>query len=138
MNKVKLYKFSLVGGVGFIIDVSIFTLLYQKCELQMVQARVVAFLVAATATWFGHRCFTFPSTGINNKLIQWKKFITIACFSALPNFLVFKLVVSVIDMGFLSVYIAMAMGVLAGMISNFLLSDRWVFTGQVKMNISIK
>lgn len=127
MNKVKLVKFALVGGIGFIADTTIFILLYQLIGIDILQARVLAFVVAATTTWCGNRCFTFSNRPLKNRFAQWIKFVTVACISALPNFLVFKLVANQIGSYFLGVYIALAIGVLVGMMSNYLLSDRWVF-----------
>jgi putative flippase GtrA len=127
MDATKLLKFAFVGGVGFVVDTLVFILLYQVLELDMMVARLFAFIVAATTTWLGNRLFTFSSQCTSNKLIQWQRFISVACFSAIPNFLVFKLVMSLINSYFLSVYIALALGVLTGMVSNFWLSERWVF-----------
>lgn len=127
MNKTKLFKFALVGSVGFIADILTFSLLYKVCDLEIMQARVLAFIVAATVTWIGNRCYTFHANGTKNKLKQWCHFLAVACFSAIPNFLVFKAVVNLIGLYFLGVYIALGVGVLAGMLSNFLLSEKWVF-----------
>lgn len=135
MDATKLLKFAMVGGIGFVVDTLIFILLYQLLELDMMVARLLAFIVAATTTWLGNRIFTFSSQCTSNKLIQWQRFISVACFSAIPNFLVFKLIMSLIDSYFLGVYIALALGVFAGMVSNFLLSERWVFaTREQKLN----
>lgn len=111
MNKVKLFKFALVGCVGFIVDITIFFLLYKLIGINILQTRVLAFVVAATTIWCGNRCFTFSNRPLENRLAQWIKFVAVACISALPNFLVFKLVANQIGSYFLGVYIAFTIGV---------------------------
>ncbi|WP_368737155.1 GtrA family protein [Vibrio marinisediminis] len=130
----KLGKFALVGAVGFMVDAAVFTLCFALGETPLLFARVVAFFVAATVTWLGNRYFTFKEVTVIQKLQrdaspreQWLKFIASACASALPNFLVFKAVLSVLGTRGVSPYIALVAGVLAGMVSNYTLSSRWVF-----------
>ncbi|MCZ2803140.1 GtrA family protein, partial [Vibrio alginolyticus] len=50
-----------------------------------------------------------------------------ACISALPNFIVFKGVTLALGTQGLMVYLALSLGILAGMMSNYLFSARWVF-----------
>lgn len=89
-------------------------------------ARVIAFVCAATVTWFGNRIFTFQNT--EQKVAQqWIKFMCGASFSALPNFLVFKLLSSVLGEAGSGPLSALVAGILVGMVSNYLLSSRWVF-----------
>lgn len=130
----KLGKFALVGGAGFMADAAVFTLCFALGELPLLFARVVAFFVAATVTWLGNRYFTFKDITIVQRQRrdaslreQWLKFIASACVSSLPNFLVFKVVLLVLGTQGGSPYIALVAGVLAGMVSNYTLSSRWVF-----------
>ena len=46
----KLWRFALVGGVGFIADASLFALLFYGMGLPILDSRIVAFLFAATVT----------------------------------------------------------------------------------------
>lgn len=123
----KLIKFSLVGGVGFIIDASVFALLSTLFDWDLLVIRGVAFICAATTTWLGNRVYTFVESSAAPRFEQWKKFVFSACLSAIPNFVVFKLSLELISSDGWYVYLALVLGVLAGMVSNFMLSSRWVF-----------
>ncbi|NOJ22590.1 GtrA family protein [Vibrio coralliilyticus] len=126
----KLWRFALVGGVGFIADASLFALLFYAIGLPILDSRIVAFLFAASVTWFGNRVFTFESRNPSGKFSQWVKFMGCAMFSALPNFGVFKLTTYYWGSEGVLAMFALALGVLAGMLSNFLLSHWWVFRTQ--------
>lgn len=126
----KLWRFALVGGVGFIADASLFALLFYAIGLPILDSRIVAFLFAATITWLGNRVFTFESRNPSGKFSQWIKFMGCAMFSALPNFGVFKLTSYYWGSEGVLAMFALALGVLAGMLSNFLLSHWWVFRTQ--------
>ncbi|AXN30961.1 GtrA family protein [Vibrio coralliilyticus] len=126
----KLWRFALVGGVGFIADASLFALLFYGMGLPILDSRIVAFLFAATVTWLGNRIFTFASRRPSGKFLQWIKFMGCATFSAVPNFGVFKLTTYFWGSEGMLAMFAMALGVLAGMLSNFLLSHWWVFCTQ--------
>ncbi|MGY3686575.1 GtrA family protein [Vibrio coralliilyticus] len=126
----KLWRFALVGGVGFIADTSLFALLFYTIELPILDSRIVAFLFAATVTWLGNRVFTFESHNPSGKFSQWVKFIGCAICSAVPNFGVFKLTTYYWGSEGVLAMFALALGVLTGMLSNFLLSHWWVFRTQ--------
>ena len=90
-------------------------------------ARSIAFLFAATTTWLGNRWLTFSQSNKANPLRQWQKFMMSACISALPNFIVFKGVTLFLGTQGFMVYVALVLGILTGMVSNYLLSSKWVF-----------
>ncbi|EKM31469.1 gtrA-like family protein [Vibrio harveyi] len=119
--------FAMVGGVGFIVDTLIFMVLFQWAGVELMIARGLAFCVAATTTWLGNRCLTFSQSTKDRAFNQWQKFMLSASISALPNFAVFKVTTLLLGTQGTTVYIALVMGILAGMVSNYLLSMHWVF-----------
>ncbi|EKO3851380.1 GtrA family protein [Vibrio harveyi] len=123
----RLLTFAMVGGVGFIVDTLIFMVLFQWAGVELMMARGLAFCVAATTTWLGNRCLTFSQSTKDRAFNQWQKFMLSASISALPNFAVFKVTTLLLGTQGTTVYIALVMGVLAGMVSNYLLSMHWVF-----------
>lgn len=123
----RLIRFAFVGGVGFVIDTLAFALLFQWLGLELMGARGIAFIFAATTTWLGNRWLTFSHAGKQNPFTQWQKFMATACMSALPNFAVFKGMALLLGTQGMMVYLALVMGILAGMVSNYLLSAKWVF-----------
>ncbi|MET2970782.1 GtrA family protein [Vibrio harveyi] len=123
----RLLTFAMVGGVGFIVDTLIFMVLFQWAGVELIMARGLAFCVAATTTWLGNRCLTFSQSTKDRAFNQWQKFMLSASISALPNFAVFKVTTLLLGTQGTTVYIALVMGILAGMVSNYLLSMHWVF-----------
>ncbi|MGR5124337.1 GtrA family protein [Vibrio harveyi] len=123
----RLLTFAMVGGVGFIVDTLIFMVLFQWAGVELMIARGLAFCVAATTTWLGNRCLTFSESTKDRAFNQWQKFMLSASISALPNFAVFKVTTLLLGTQGTTVYIALVMGILAGMMSNYLLSMHWVF-----------
>ncbi|MDN3613659.1 MAG: GtrA family protein [Vibrio gallaecicus] len=126
----KIVKFALVGAGGFVVDCTAFAILHYWIGLPLMWARGGAFIVAATSTWFGNRVLTFEYKGNGSwrdNVKQWQKFMLSASFSAVPNLVCFKVVSGLLPTFTGVMFIAMAIGVLVGMVSNYLLSQYWVF-----------
>lgn len=122
--------FAFVGCVGFVVDAAVFSLFFELIGLPVFTARMIAFVCAATTTWAGNRVLTFKHRARVSRLTQWKKFMLAACFSALPNLLVFKISLHLLEGVQYAPYVALVLGVLAGMVSNYTLSSRWVFVAK--------
>lgn len=122
----QLFKFGLVGSIGFVVDAIIFSVLFYLLELPLMSARVPAFVVSATVTWYGNRVLTFASTD-QNRARQWLTFIAGASFSALPNFAVFKLCTLWLGTEGFQAMLALVAGIGVGMVSNYLISRKVVF-----------
>ena len=136
----KLVKFALVGGVGFIIDAATLALL--STVMPVVAARGAAFWVAASSTWWCNRVFTFNDGQYREPIGQWGRFMLCAMLGFVPNWGCYWLLFQGGDphwlraefgqLGLISwPYIAMIPGILLGMLVNFSLSQRWVFTKAV-------
>ena len=126
----QLVKFACVGAGGFVVDCSAFALFHFVGDLSVMWARVLAFFVAATSTWLGNRVLTFAYQGTGSRrddFRQWQKFMVSALLSAIPNLICFKLLTLIMPEFYGSLFLAMAVGVLVGMVSNYLLSKAWVF-----------
>lgn len=93
-------------------------------------ARSIAFLFAAITTWLGNRWLTFSQADKHNPLYQWLKFMASACISAVPNFAAFKGWTLMFGTQGHMVFLALALGILVGMMSNYILSSKWVFSQQ--------
>ena len=59
----RVLRFLMVGGIGFVIDASVFAFVTQVVGSSWAVGRACAFLTAVTATWQGNRRWTFRSTG---------------------------------------------------------------------------
>ncbi|WP_332815859.1 GtrA family protein [Ramlibacter sp.] len=58
-----LLRFSLVGGVGFVVDGGLLQLLVSAAGWGPIAARAVSFPAAVLVTWWLHRGITFPEPG---------------------------------------------------------------------------
>ncbi|HMK07546.1 MAG TPA: GtrA family protein [Anaerolineales bacterium] len=55
-------KFSVVGAVGFVIDIGIFNLLHVRAGWQEIPSEVVSFSVAVTSNFIWNRYWTYPDS----------------------------------------------------------------------------
>lgn len=99
-----------------------------RVHLSFYQSRCIAFIIALTATWLGNRLYTFADMKSSSYGTEWMKFAVSAGCSAIPNFLMFSVILKILGEGILTGLIALSLGVLAGAITNYFLSSRWVFT----------
>lgn len=114
-------RFCSVGGVAFAVD-SLCFLLFSLCSTELMVGRLLSFWVAAQVTWWGNRRYTFVLSAGISIYRQWCKAMCSVHFSGLLNLLTFWLCLP-----YLHVAIAFCLGVGVGLISNFLLSQLWVF-----------
>ncbi len=134
--KIRIIKFAIVGGIGFIVDVSALAML--SSFVPIIPARAGAFWVAASSTWWCNRIFTFKESERSEPVQQWCKFLFCACIGFLPNWGCYWFLIKWTDFSWIThlvgqhaavlwPYIAMIPGILLGMAVNFTLSSRWVF-----------
>jgi putative flippase GtrA len=121
------FSFLLVGGFAFVVDASAYLLLTNVLFLLPLSARVVAFMIAVLVTCTGNRFLTFSK----RKHITFYKQYGLALFaglvSLLPNLTVFLALLFVFPNNIAFELLAFMCGTIAGIISNYMLSDRLVF-----------
>jgi putative flippase GtrA len=120
-------RFALVGAAGFVVNEAALWAALHLLQLGRDAAWFFAFVPAVTFTWWGNRTFTFrehASTGARAMLHEWARFVATNSFGALVNLVIYELLIHVTSA---SPLLALACGVLAGMVFNFTLSKRLVF-----------
>ena len=120
-------RFALVGAAGFVVNEAALWIALHILHLGKDAAWFFAFVPAVTFTWWGNRSFTFreqASTGARAMLHEWVRFVATNSFGALINLVVYELLIHLTTA---SPLLALACGVLAGMVFNFTLSKRFVF-----------
>jgi len=120
-------RFALVGAAGFVVNEAALWIALHLVHLGKDAAWFFAFVPAVTFTWWGNRSFTFrehASTGARATLHEWVRFVTTNSFGALVNLVVYELLIHLTTA---SPLLALACGVLAGMVFNFTLSKKFVF-----------
>jgi putative flippase GtrA len=88
---------------------------------------VVAWLGAATTTWWLNRSWTFKGRGNAAMHRQWLQFLAVSSVGFVLYYATFSLMVAYVPLCVKQPVVAVAAGVLAGMVSNFTLSRRLVF-----------
>jgi len=126
-------RFALVGGTGFFINEG--SLAFAKIVLHMGNHAgwLFAFAVGVTYTWVGNRAITFAdkaAKGAAAMAIEWAKFVATQSVGAGLNFIVYTLLLAFAPPPFAIPYVALAMGILVGLVFNFVLSSTLVFSRQ--------
>ncbi|HZO33440.1 MAG TPA: GtrA family protein [Gaiellaceae bacterium] len=76
-NWVQLFKFCVVGGSGYVVNLAVYTLLLKKAGLHYVAAATGSFLVAASWNYWWNRTWTFRAQR-GNFGIQGMRFFMVA------------------------------------------------------------
>lgn len=122
-------RFGLVGIAGLVVDVVTLYLLAPLMDWYL--ARVLSFLLAAGATWWLNRRFTFAAAqranaGLRGLAREYLHYLLAVSGGALVNYAVYAAVLSASDHR-LAPGFGVALGSLAGMALNFTAAKRWVF-----------
>ena len=129
-------RFVGVGVVGFLCDAGVFHMLVTFAAMSPYVAKVVSYFAAATLTWWLNRRFTFAPTEMR-ATEQWLRFLAVNAVGAVVNYGVFALMLNASTMAMQYPLIAVAAGALAGLVFNFLLSQKFAFAPQAASNIGM-
>ncbi len=114
-------KFCLIGGLAFVVD-SLFFLILNEITDKVMLARLLSFWVAASATWFGNRIYTFSHQQFTSAISQWCKHMVTAHLSGGINLFVFWSTKDIVPIS-----IAFSLGILAGLFTNYYFSKKVVY-----------
>jgi len=138
MNKILKHsycRFALVGGFGFVVDLTSLILLSQCVPYPI--ARGLSFWVAASSNWWWNRHFTFSNNRHKKTaVLEWLQFLSGSLMAFIPNLGIYLLLIHVQPssqyqgLTILWPYFAMIPGVAIGMCINYSLSRYWVFRDQ--------
>ncbi len=120
-----LTRFAIVGGLGFLVDASVLTLLVNGLDQNHFSARAVSFTLAVTATWFFNRRWTFEPTRHRSK--EYAGYITTQIIGAVINLSIYVLLIRLFPNLAKIPVIPLAAGALVALIFNFLSARRFVF-----------
>lgn len=126
----QLPRFAGIGGIGFLIDAAILTLLVNGGGMGPVSARAISFTLAATATWYLNRRWTFRVAGNASQGSEYARYLAVQIVGAVINLAIYLLVLAFQpQLGRVPV-IPLAAGALVAMGFNFIASRYWVFAAQ--------
>ncbi|MHB1529456.1 MAG: GtrA family protein [Acidiferrobacteraceae bacterium] len=77
--------FSVVGGVGFLVDGGILTLLHSGFGRSLLLSRLCSFSVAVTVTWGLNRRYTFPEHRDPRAGAEWRRYAAVNGVGAFIN-----------------------------------------------------
>jgi putative flippase GtrA len=117
-------RFALVGGAGFLVNEAALWVAIHLLHLGKDAAWFFAFVPSVTFTWWGNRMLTFAEHKSDNLLAEWARFVATNSVGAVVNLLTYEALTHFLA---LDPLLALACGVLAGLVFNFTLSKRLVF-----------
>jgi putative flippase GtrA len=124
-------RFLVVGGFGFVVAEAALWLARRSLGAGDSLAWLISFLCAASFTWWGNRNLTFAdrrARGPAAMLAEYGKFLAANALGGAINFLLFSAVLRFVPPPANNPAIALACGVLAGLVFNFTMSKLVVFT----------
>jgi len=129
----KLIYFTFVGGVGFLVDASILTLLSQYYGLNIYLARLVSFSSATVATWVLNRKIVFRQEVDPHqpKSKEYVRYLFVQTSGAGVNLLIFTLLIMVTPSLESYPIIPLAVGAIFGLAINFTGVRYWVYSKKV-------
>lgn len=119
-------RFCLVGVGGFLVDGGVVQLL-AFCGVNLYGARVVSFLLAATATWALNRHFTFRLSGTKVDHREWVRYVMTTSLGAFINYGVYVLCLRFWPLTHIWPVLGVAAGSAIALGFNFLASKYLIF-----------
>jgi putative flippase GtrA len=129
----KLVYFIFIGGIGFLVDASILTLLSQYYGPNIYLARLVSFSLATMATWVLNRKIVFrQEVGPDRrKSLEYIRYLLVQVTGGGVNLLIFTLLIRVIPNLKIQPIIPLAVGAIFGLAINFTGTRYWVYSKKV-------
>jgi dolichol-phosphate mannosyltransferase len=119
----QLFKFGLVGGSGYLINLGVFALFSSDLGVHHTIAAIASFSVAVSSNFFWNRHWTFAA-GDGHAGFQAARFFAVSLASLLINLGVLEVLVGETSLGDLA---AQAIAVAVAMPFNFLGNKLWTF-----------
>ncbi len=126
-NWVQLVKFCLVGGSGYVVNLTVFALCVDALDLHHLLAATAAFSVAVTNNFWWNRHWTFRARG-GHAGFQAARFFAVSVVAFLFAASILELLVSVVGVAELP---AQAISIIAATPLNFIGNKMWSFAIEV-------
>lgn len=125
----QLLAFIFVGGIGFVIDASILTVLANYLSINLYLSRAVSFSFASLATWLLNRVFTFRDVTrhVDIHSAEYLRYMAVQILGALTNLLIFSILVTMYTQLREYPVIPLAVGAVFGLAINFIGARVWVY-----------
>jgi len=117
----------MVGGIGFVIDAGILSLLVHGLGLDPLLSRLLSFPSAMTATWYLNRRVTFSHAISNNPGQEWFRYALVSMSGNLVNFLVYVACIRMSQTMYSYPQAALAIAAIVALVFNYLGLSRYAF-----------
>jgi putative flippase GtrA len=122
-NWVQLFKFGVVGGTGYVVNLVVFAILVEGIGINHIAGAIGAFCVAVTNNFLWNRYWTFDAAGGRAGDQAWR-FLAVSLIGLGINLAVLALLV---DMAELAELPSQAIAVAIAMPANFIGNRLWTF-----------
>jgi putative flippase GtrA len=122
-------RFAITGVVAAGVDMAVLTLCVRWIGLDLYSARVASYLAAATTAWWINRRISFADRSSSNRAREWLRYLAANLLGGIINYAVYAVLVSASAVFAQHPLLAVAAGSLSGLLSNFAMSQRYVFVG---------
>lgn len=132
LARLSILRFAVIGALGMPVDAGVLWLMTHRAGLDPYSGRIVSWICAATFTWAGNRYFTFRGSrarGVMGTAKEWLRFLAANAVGGLVNVGLYSTLVRFAPPPANNLYVALVLGVLAGLVFNFTLSKKLVFKG---------
>jgi dolichol-phosphate mannosyltransferase len=92
-NWIQLFKFSAVGATGYVVNLSVFSALVLKADMDHRLAAICSFLVAVTNNYLWNRLWTFRGDR-GHLAYQGMRFLVVAVIALAANLIVLELLIA--------------------------------------------
>lgn len=127
----QIYKFILVGTIGFTVDVCILELILRIFDFGLFFGRLISFSIAVIITWQLNRKLVFEQNkqieSIKTTIYEFCKYILTSSVSMSLNIAIYMVCIYLFELCNKYPSIAVAIGSLWAMSITFLISKYWVF-----------
>ncbi len=121
----RLVRFALVGGVGFLVDATVLTLLVNGMGYGHYASRAVSFTLAVTVTWLLNRRWVFGAGPPTRR--EYSGYFVVQLSGAVINLGVYVLLIELVPRLAAIPVLPLAAGAVVALLSNFLLVQRFVY-----------
>jgi putative flippase GtrA len=122
-------NFTVIGGVGFLIDAGILTVLSQVFGVNLYISRLFSFACASLSTWLLNRSFTFSDAtrDVDVNSSEYFRYITVQIIGAFLNLAVFSVLIATFPALQKLPVLPLAVGAIFGLLFNFMGARLWVY-----------